>query len=79
MYVHGFGTQKGDQLELEFTGPAGTIAQQTITLPKDQAHMMRAIGRNRKADWPKGSYTAAAQLIRNGVEIQRLQNDMRID
>ena len=40
---------------------------------------MRAIGRNRKADWPKGSYTAAARLIRNGVEIQRLQNDMRID
>jgi hypothetical protein len=50
MYVHGFGTQKGDQLELEFTGPAGTIAQKTITLPKDQAQMMRAIGRNRKAD-----------------------------
>ena len=79
MYVHGFGTQKGDQLELEFTGPAGTIAQQTITLPKDQAQMMRAIGRNRKADWPRGSYTATARLIRNGVEIQRLQNDMRID
>lgn len=78
-FVQGFGTQKGDILKMEFSGPDGQLAQKSFTMPRDQAQIMRAVGRNRRADWPSGTYTTTVRLLRNGVEIDHLTRDFQLE
>lgn len=59
------GPKQGDRLILRLTGPAGPVAEQTVTLDRDQARAFRFSGRKRPGPgWPPGPYSAEVTLIR---------------
>lgn len=73
LWLYLFGTQAGDAILIDITGPDGPFMTERIALEKTQALSFRAIGRKLKTEaWPPGSYDAAARLIRRGAEIDRI-------
>lgn len=76
-WAHLFGVRQGDQLALSVTGPDGDVITDTVTIDRTQARSFRAIGR--KADtWPAGEYTATAVLMRDGIELDRAVESVKI-
>jgi len=66
------GPKSGDQLVLRLTGPDGPIANQTVTLDRDQARAFRFAGRRlRGTAWPPGPYHAEVTLVRDQRVIDR--------
>ncbi|NSY39896.1 M23 family metallopeptidase [Leisingera sp. ANG59] len=78
-WAYAFGGQAGDLLELNVTGPGGDFVSHSEALQKNQAQFYRAAGRRlRGGQWPAGSYTGVARLLRDGQEIARFQRSMTI-
>ncbi|MBY6066720.1 M23 family metallopeptidase [Leisingera aquaemixtae] len=78
-WAYAFGGQAGDALELTVTGPGGEFVSHSEALNKNQAQFFRAAGRRlRGGQWPAGSYTGIARLLRDGQEIGRLVRSMEI-
>lgn len=68
------GPAAGDRLVLSLTGPSGSVAEQTVTLDKDQARAFRYTGRRLPATgWPPGPYSAEVTLIRGNRVLDRAQ------
>jgi len=69
-WLHLYGVQAGDRLELALTGPEGALAGQQITLDRTQAQTFRALGKRLSAArWPAGAYTAQYALLRDGKPV----------
>ncbi|WP_424978635.1 M23 family metallopeptidase [Leisingera sp. S232] len=78
-WAYAYGSQAGDSLELNLTGPGGTLVSHSETLERTQAQLFRAAGRRlRGGQWPAGRYTGTARLIRGSTEISRFTHNMEI-
>lgn len=67
LFAYGFGGREGDKVSLYINGPKGALSTETVTLSKDQAQFMQAVGRKRSwAHWPRGSYSGRVVLQRDG-------------
>ncbi|MEO3478798.1 M23 family metallopeptidase [Phaeobacter sp. CAU 1743] len=79
-WAYAFGGREGDTLTLTIDGPGGKMIDQKATLKKDQAQFFRAAGKRlRRAAWPAGLYTGIARLMRDGAEVDRIIQPIRID
>ena len=79
-WAYAFGGREGDTLTLTIDGPSGNMIDQKATLKKDQAQFFRAAGKRlRQATWPAGLYTGIARLMREGAEVDRIIQPIRID
>ena len=73
-WAYAFGGQKGDRIRLTISGPRGEFSVHEITLERDQAQFFRASGKRlRRESWDYGRYTALAVLLRDDVEIDRIE------
>lgn len=71
-WAYGYGTLKGDVMQITLSGPAGTVIDKRILLKKSQAQMFRAVGRRRPdGGWDAGHYRAVAKLIRKGEVVDQ--------
>ncbi|UWQ78181.1 M23 family metallopeptidase [Leisingera sp. S132] len=78
-WAYAYGGQAGDFMELNVTGPGGEFVAHSEALQKNQAQFFRAAGRRlRGGQWPAGSYTGVARLLRDGHEIARFVRSMTI-
>lgn len=75
VYGFSFGTHKDDIIRLEIEGPEGTILTEDRQLTRRHAQAFRAVGKRRKSyeDWPAGTYTGTATLLRNSDVISSQQ------
>lgn len=65
-----FGGRAGDVVEIDITGPLGTVVDHAEALPRDQALFFRAAGLRAPPDgWPAGDYAGTIRLIRDGQAI----------
>lgn len=79
VFGYAFGAQAGDRMQMEITGPNGTLIKQTVALEKTQAQLFRAIGKRlTTASWPKGSYRGTVSLLRKGRVINTERGQVRI-
>lgn len=66
------GPKDGDRLVLRLTGPSGPIAEQTVTLERDQARAFRFAGRKRPPQgWSPGPYIGEILFLRGNAVIDR--------
>ncbi|MCX7558830.1 peptidoglycan DD-metalloendopeptidase family protein [Sulfitobacter sp. F26204] len=81
VYGFSFGTQKDDVVRLEIKGPSGVVLTEERRLKRRHAQAFRAVGKRlrRHEDWPAGTYTGTATLLRNGVEISRQETEISIE
>ncbi|KIC35571.1 M23 family metallopeptidase [Leisingera sp. ANG-M7] len=78
-WAYAYGSQAGDRLELNVTGPGGELVSHSEALERTQAQLFRAAGRRlRGGQWPAGSYTGVARLLRDGQEIARFARSMTV-
>lgn len=70
-YMRGIELEKGDELEMVLTGPAGVLAKERVKpLDNDKAQQFHMIGRKRPADgWPSGVYSADLKVWRGGAVV----------
>lgn len=69
-----YGTQTGDVVEVEISGPKGPIHTRAIPLERTQAQMFRASGLRRPSTgWPAGEYVGQIRLIRKEQIISQKQ------
>ncbi|WP_179378799.1 M23 family metallopeptidase [Jannaschia marina] len=75
IWVSLFGGRAGDIIDLRITGPAGQeVFASEVALDRTQAQLFRAAGRRLSAArWRGGDYTGTARLMRDGVEIDRIE------
>jgi Peptidase family M23 len=74
VWTYFFGPRAGDIVRLSLTGPEGDVRSEDVLLEKTQAMAFRAVGRKLKTSgWPPGLYQGTAALIRDGVELDRMQ------
>lgn len=69
VWAYVFGTQPGDAVLLSLTGPDGAVVTERVVFEKTQALAFRAVGRKARGDWPAGTYSGGAKLIRDRQEI----------
>ena len=76
-----FGLRDSDRLLLRLSGPDDqTLAENTHTMSKNRALQYKAVGqRLTGTGWPAGVYRGTAQMIRDGVEIDRIERQIRLD
>jgi len=80
VYGYAFGGQRGDQLTLTLTGPAGEVVSQTVRLDRNQAQFFRAAGKRLTTSaWPRGRYTGTVTLSRQGREVSRRTATLRVN
>ncbi len=73
------GPAAGDRLTLQLTGPQGSVLNHTETLTRNQARAFRFAGHRRPAtSWPAGSYTATAELHRDGRLLHRARHTVTL-
>lgn len=79
VWAYTFGPRAGDELDLSITGPEGEVIAARQPIEKTQAQAFRAIGRKLKTEgWPSGAYDGTAILIRNGIQLDRMQISIAI-
>lgn len=66
LFALAFGSQAGDQLILQATGPDGEVFSQTVDLERTQAQFYRATGRRLRATLTPGTYVGTVVMQRNG-------------
>ncbi|MBY0430223.1 MAG: M23 family metallopeptidase [Rhodospirillales bacterium] len=61
-----YGVRTGDRVTLRLVGPNGeTIAEQALEVDRNQARIMRAVGRKRRGEaWPAGEYRGEITVAR---------------
>ncbi|WP_291731205.1 M23 family metallopeptidase [Leisingera sp. F5] len=78
-WAYAFGGLAGDQLDLTVTGPGGELVSHSEGLNKNQAQFFRAAGRRlRGGQWPDGTYTGTARLLRDGRQVDSFTRSMVI-
>jgi len=72
--------RKGDRLRVALDGPAGILAENTIPgVDRAKAQYVAFTGKKRPAGgWPKGTYTALMEVIRDGVAVRRQTNVLEL-
>jgi hypothetical protein len=74
IWTYFFGPRAGDVIRFALTWPDGEVRGDDVTLEKTQALAFRAFGWKRMdTGWPPGQYKGSATLIRDGVELDRMQ------
>lgn len=69
-WVHLFGTQTGDRLAVQLTGPLGEVLRDTVSLDRTQAQAFRALGKRAPdSGWTTGAYTARFDHLRGDTTI----------
>lgn len=75
-----YGGRAGDEIEIVLDGPRGRVSAQNATLERTQAQFFRAAGRRLNGpDWPVGPYTGTLRLLRDGVEIDRIDTAVTLE
>jgi len=65
IYGFGYASRKGDEMDLQITGPMGNFLTRSVKLDKDQAQFFRASGKQlTQSRWPAGRYTGIVTLRR---------------
>lgn len=73
-WAYAFGGQQGDRVRLTISGPTGVFSVHEITLDRNQAQFFRASGKRLNDQiWDYGRYTGLAVLLRDDVEIDRIE------
>ncbi|MGI3169036.1 M23 family metallopeptidase [Pseudooceanicola sp. C21-150M6] len=67
----GFGTRKGDEMDLRIDGPDGPFFEHTEVLKAPKAQTYRASGKRLHAPLSPGTYTGTVVLRRDGEELSR--------
>jgi len=79
IWAHLFGGRDGDRLLFALDGPRGTILDETVTLTRTQARVMRAFGRRMPpGGWPAGEYTIRLAFLREGRQMEERLLPFRI-
>jgi hypothetical protein len=74
-----YGSQAGDQVLFQITGPAGTVLEEVSVLEKPQAQLFRAMGKRLTADaWPAGDYAGTVVLQRGGKALDQIAVTVQI-
>jgi hypothetical protein len=74
-----YGSQAGDQVLFQITGPAGTVVEEVSVLEKPQAQLFRAMGKRLTADaWPAGDYAGTVVLQRGGKALDQIAVTVQI-
>jgi hypothetical protein len=73
VWAHLFGGRAGDVVEIVVDGPEGEIARAEAVLKRTQAQAFRAAGRRARGAWPAGDYRGRVRMLRDGVEIDRME------
>jgi Peptidase family M23 len=74
VWAYAFGTRSGDRMVFQVTGPDGDFLTQDVAIDKTQAQMFRAVGKRlTTAGWAPGPYHGTVRLLRDGVEIDRIE------
>lgn len=81
VYMWAINLVKGDRIHLVLLGPDGELVRQEApALERNKAQYMLFTGKKRPAGgWPKGTYTARLEVIRNGEPAHRRINSLVID
>lgn len=69
LFGYAFGARAGDRIVLRIDGPEGRFMDETVVIEKNQAQLFRAVGKKRRANWPKGTYRGTVSLQRSGRTI----------
>ena len=68
LFALGFGSQSGDTVSIQITGPGGFAFEHDAVLEKTQALYFRAAGKKRPpSGWATGTYTGTVTLHRQGI------------
>jgi hypothetical protein len=78
LWAHYYGNRAGDTLSLAITGPAGEVIRDTQLLDRTQAQAFRAAGKRLSEPPPAGGYRGTAILLRDGVEIDRMETVLTV-
>ncbi len=79
LWAFAYGTQAGDEMTFQITGPAGQILKETVAMEKSQAQMFRALGKKlTTSGWPAGRYDGAVRLIRHGVPLDQADVQVQV-
>jgi hypothetical protein len=79
VWGYGFGTQTGDLIDLEITGPDGVIFETEQEMTSNQAQMFRAGGRRTPdGGWPLGDYIGEVKHLRDGDIIDQQTTSVTI-
>jgi hypothetical protein len=73
IWGYGFGLREGDAMTLSIRGPAGVVVDEVQVFDRPQAQAFRALGRKAGAAWPAGVYEGRLLLVRDGVELDRIE------
>ena len=81
IYGFAYGSQPGDVLRLDITGPDGKpFHTREVELTRAQAQLFRASGRRLTAPaWPRGTYDGRVTLLRDGLPLATMATQLRID
>lgn len=76
-WAYAFGGQAADRVRLSISGPEGVFSVHEVTLERNQAQFFRASGKRlRNKSWVQGRYSGVAVLIRDDVEIDRIEQEI---
>lgn len=79
IYGFSFGTQPADVIRLSIAGPKGTLISKDTVMKRKQAQAFRAVGKRLRArEWPSGTYTGTATLIRNGQTVNTISTQIEV-
>lgn len=74
-----YGSQAGDEVLFQITGPAGTLLEETSVLERPQAQLFRAMGKRlTAAAWPAGDYAGTVILQRGGKPLDQMALTVQI-
>ena len=80
VWAFAFGTRAGDRMVFQITGPGGDFLTQVVAIDKTQAQMFRAVGKRlTSAGWAPGPYYATVKLLRDGVDIDRIEARVAVE
>ena len=79
LWAYAFGSRAGDTMALTIAGPGGEVLNEIQALDRTQARFFRAAGKRlTTANWPPGSYTGTAQLLRSGTVIDQYTSTLTL-
>jgi hypothetical protein len=74
-----YGSQAGDQVLFQITGPAGVVLEEVSMLERAQAQLFRAMGKRlTTAAWPAGDYEGTVVLQRDGKPLDQMAVTVQI-
>lgn len=79
LYAYGFGSRQGDILQITLNGPQGQVVNFDGPI-KNRARFFQFAGKKKpRGNWPKGTYTGTAAILRDGAELDRIEQTITVE